>query len=311
MPRVDAEPGRRHPMPNCGTISAVMTTEDGPQVAEATLRPVLADAVAQARSAAEELGRTTVGEHLGVRAEPDSVGAAATHRFAAALPGYRGWEWSVVVAAAPDAESATVSEVVLLPGPDALVSPVWLPWEERVRAGDLGPGDLLPPPADDPRLVPGYLVSDDPAVQDVARDVGLGRRQVLSREGRLDAAQRWFDGPRGPLADVAVAVSLQCGTCGFYLPLAGSLRAAFGVCGNEFADDGQVVHVEHGCGAHSDTVVAEMAATPVSALVHDDSQLDVVVTGPASPDPDPDPEAQGAAGEPIGIDEVDEPVPAE
>ena len=47
----------------------------------------------------------------------------------------------------------------------------------------------------------------------------------------------------------------HCGTCGFYLRLAGSMRAAFGVCGNELAlSDGRVVSVEHGCGAHSEAM---------------------------------------------------------
>lgn len=270
--------------PRCGTISGVSTTENALHVTEPPVRPVLAEAVELARAAATELGEGSVGEHLGVRGADGSEGAAATHRFAAELSGYRGWEWSVVVAAAPDAAAATVSEVVLLPGADALVSPTWLPWEERVRAGDLGPGDLLPPPVDDPRLVPGYLASDDPAVEEVALEVGLGRRQVMSREGRLDAADRWFEGASGPTAEVAVAVELHCGTCGFYLPLAGSLRAAFGVCGNEMSADGQVVHAEYGCGAHSDTAVAEVAATPVSELVHDDDQLDLVELDAATSD---------------------------
>jgi len=286
----------------------VSTTEDTAQVAEPTVRPVLAAAVELARAAVVELGQGPVGPHLGVHAEPDPDGAAATHRFAAELAGYRGWEWAVVVAAAPDATAATVSEVVALPGADALVSPTWLPWEERVRAGDLGPGDLLPPPVDDPRLVPGYLASDDPAVEEVALEVGLGRRRVMSRDGRLDAAERWFEGTSGPAADVAVAATLPCGTCGFYLPLAGSLRAAFGVCGNELAADGRVVHTEYGCGAHSDTVVADGAATPVTELVRDDSQLDLVEPAAAPQPAEPDQAAElDQAAEPDQAAELDQP----
>jgi hypothetical protein len=272
----------------------VRTTESTAGVVEPEIRPVLAGAVELARAAAVESGEGVVGAHLGVR---DEDGDSATHRFAAELAGYRGWEWSVVVAAGPDDERATVSEVVLLPGADALVSPGWLPWEERVRAGDLGPGDLLPPPADDPRLVPGYVASDDPAVEEVALEVGLGRRQVMSREGRLDAADRWFSGDGGPAAPIAVAAEQHCGTCGFYLPLGGSLRAAFGVCGNEMSADGRVVHAEHGCGAHSDTVVAELAATPISELSHDDELLDVVTTDRAGSEPTPAPAL--VPGEPI------------
>ena len=239
----------------------------------APVRPVLAQAEGVARAAAVELSEGAVGAHLGVQVEPDSDGAAATHRFVAEIKGYRGWEWAVVVAAATDSEQVTVSEIVLLPGADALVSPTWLPWEERVRAGDLGAGDLLPPPEHDPRLVPGYVASDDPAVEALALEVGLGRRQVMSREGRLDAAERWHDGEHGP---DAAAATLHCGTCGYYLPVAGSLQAAFGVCGNEMSADGQVVHAEYGCGAHSDTVVAELARTPVSEMAYDDTALELV-----------------------------------
>ena len=63
----------------------------------------------------------------------------------------------------------------------------------------------------------------------------------------------------------------HCGTCGFYLPLAGSLRAAFGVCGNEITStDGRVVSVEYGCGAHSEAVVeAPSLAEPVGEVYTD------------------------------------------
>jgi hypothetical protein len=165
----------------------------------------------------------------------------------------------------------TVCETVLLPGPDALVAPAWVPWQERVRAGDLGVGDLLPSEPEDPRLVPGYLQSDDPGVEEVALEVGLGRIRVLSRFGREDAADRWVDGGRGPGAEMARAAPGSCALCGFYLPLAGSLRAAFGVCANEFGPaDGAVVHAEFGCGAHSCVEPDSGPVTPVAEVVYDD-----------------------------------------
>ena len=94
-------------------VSVVSSPELG------SIRPVLADAVDLARQALLELGEGGVGEYLGVTVEDDS---AATHRFASDLDGYRGWQWAVVVAAPDDADHATVSELVLLPGPDALVA---------------------------------------------------------------------------------------------------------------------------------------------------------------------------------------------
>ena len=39
----------------------------------------------------------------------------------------------------PGAEHVTISEVVLVPGPTALLAPAWLPWENRIKPGDLDP----------------------------------------------------------------------------------------------------------------------------------------------------------------------------
>jgi hypothetical protein len=244
--------------------------------------PRLVAAAEQARDAAlAETEGDPVGEHIDVQGEDDG---SVTHFFAAELHGYRGWRWAVTVADAGPDTPVTVSEVVLLPGPDALVAPPWVPWQERVRAGDLGVGDLLPTEPDDPRLVPGYVASDDPAVEEVALEVGLGRRRVLSRDGRLDAAVRWWAGEHGPDTEMARSAPSACGTCGFLLPLAGSMRGVFGVCGNEFSPaDGTVVGVEYGCGAHSDVAPDPIPATPVAELIYDDG-VDVETVDPSATD---------------------------
>ena len=128
----------------CGTMGVVIADPTA-------LNADLIEAVELAREAAQaEAGDSPVGEHVGAQAEDSAV----THLFEAGLPGYRGWRWAVTVASAGPGTPVTVSEVVLLPGPDALVAPPWLPWTERLRAGDLGVGDLLPADPDDPRLVP-------------------------------------------------------------------------------------------------------------------------------------------------------------
>src|SRR4051794_9776676 len=236
---------------------------------------LLAGAVELARAAAVEVGDDSVGEHLGVRGEDVADGQlVATHAFGAQLLGYRGWYWAVTVARVPESDTVTVDEIVLLPGEAALLAPKWVPWQERVRPGDLGAGDLVPPPAeDDPRLVPGYVLSDDPAVEAVAWELGLGRERVLSRDGRLWAATRWQGGDRGPDAPMARHAPANCGTCGFYLPLAGSLAAGFGVCANEVTEsDGQVVSVEYGCGAHSQTKVELTPLTETLEVVYDDGE---------------------------------------
>ncbi|QSE90223.1 DUF3027 domain-containing protein [Rhodococcus pseudokoreensis] len=238
----------------------------------AVARPVLTDAVELARTALVQLQEGGVGDYLGVTSEDE---CAATHRFVADLPGYRGWQWAVVVAADPESDRATVSELALLPGPDALVAPEWIPWDQRIRPGDLSAGDLLAPPAGDPRLVPGYVATGDPEIDDAALELGLGRKQTMSLEGRLDAAQRWHDGDYGPDSEMAKAAPSTCGLCGFYLPLAGSLHGAFGVCGNEMAADGHVVDVTYGCGAHSDTLLPTGAGSP-QYDAYDDGAVEVV-----------------------------------
>ncbi|GHJ17897.1 hypothetical protein TPA0908_58920 [Micromonospora sp. AKA38] len=246
------------------------------------LDQVCAAAVEVARDAITEVEPTDVGDHLQAVAEGDRV---VTHYFDCRMAGYRGWRWAVTVTRVPRSRHVTICETVLLPGSDAMLAPGWLPWQERLQPGDLGPGDLLPSPADDERLAPGYLLSDDPAVEETAWELGLGRARVLSREGRADTAQRWYDGDHGPDAAISTAApaAARCGTCGFYLPLAGSLRQSFGACGNFFApDDGRVVSADHGCGAHSETLV-DTTETPVAELptIYDDSAVEAVPVGGA------------------------------
>jgi hypothetical protein len=246
----------------------------------------LTDAVDRAREAAVEdaavdMGAAAAAEAVGEHVQASAEDGAVTHYFEARHGGYRGWRWAVTLACA-DAESpVTVSEVVLRPGPDALVAPEWVPWQERVRPGDLGVGDLLPSSPDDVRLVPAYLAGDDTEVEQLAREVGLGRRAVLSREGRDDAARRWTDGPHGPGAEMARAAPAHCATCGFLLSLAGELRGAFGVCANAYSPaDGNVVAMGFGCGAHSDVSVEPTSPVAVVELVYDDGvELESVGTG--------------------------------
>ncbi|MET7394672.1 DUF3027 domain-containing protein [Dactylosporangium sp. NPDC005572] len=242
---------------------------------------VCADAVEVARLGLDVVDPDHVGEHLGVAAEGERL---VTHFFACVLPGYRGWRWAVSVTRIPRSKQVTICESTLLPGPDALRAPEWVPWQERLQPGDLGVGDLLPTPPDDSRLAPGYVQSDDPAVEETNRELGLGRVRVMSREGRLDAAQRWYDGERGPNAPISVAApaSARCSSCGFYLQLAGSLRQAFGVCGNEYApDDAQVVSADHGCGAHSEVLVEQVQTVDELPTVFDDSEVESVAVSRA------------------------------
>ncbi|WP_181312621.1 DUF3027 domain-containing protein [Nocardioides campestrisoli] len=238
--------------------------------------PVLAAAVGVARAALlEEAPAGQVGEHLSVQVEDEHT---ASHLFGCAHPGYVGWYWSVTVSRAPDSERVTIDEVVLLPGEQAIVAPGWVPYKERLQPGDLSPGDLLPVEDEDPRLVPTYLVGEEPEdpdargqVRAVVQELYAGRVRTLSVEGRDMAAQRWHDGEGGPDAPLAKSAPQHCDSCGFLVRLAGPLSEMFGVCANGNAnDDGRVVTYDHGCGAHSEVKLArKQQPVPVPEHAHD------------------------------------------
>lgn len=253
-----------------GGVNTEVGTDQGSDFDDA-LRERLSSGVDVARAAVEEFAADGVGEHLGTTVE---AAFTTTHRFASELPGYRGWYWACVLALVPGG-SLTVDEIALLPGPDALVAPEWVPWERRIRPGDLGAGDLLPPAEDDERLVPGYTSSGDEELDALAGPIGLGRPRHLSRHGRAAAAERWT-AERGPDSEIARSAKHHCGSCGFLVPVAGSLGAMFGVCANEYSADGQVVHLEYGCGAHSEVEVPRPADAG-TAEAYDDAAVDVVV----------------------------------
>ncbi|NCX33468.1 MAG: DUF3027 domain-containing protein [Actinobacteria bacterium] len=153
--------------------------------------------------------------------------------------------------------STYLFQAVLLPGPDSLRAPEWIPYSARVTKEDVSAGTIVPTEIDDARLVPASAVlpSDEDLDLHQLFELGAGRLRVLSIEGRDQAAKRWIEGDRGPNVDIARWAPKNCGTCGFYLPISGSLRQAFGVCANAISpEDARVVAVNHGCGAHSEAI---------------------------------------------------------
>jgi len=249
---------------------------------------VCAEAVDVARDAiVAAVGPDRVGEHLEVHAEGERV---VTHLFACEDRAYAGWRWAVTVARAPRSKVVTVDEMVLLPGPAAMLAPPWVPWQDRLRPGDLGVGDLLPAPPDDERLVPLVSMEGDDAVvdwyagEDDDEDYyqggygsgpeepgelpGPGRSRVLSVVGRDGAAERWYSTDHGPRTPLAHAAPAQCVSCGFFVPLSGELGRLFGACANAYApDDGRVVSADHGCGAHSEAVIWQATARSIAPVI--------------------------------------------
>jgi hypothetical protein len=81
------------------------------------------------------------------------------------------------------------------------------------------------------------------------------------------------------------------------VPIAGALRQVFGVCANEWSpSDGQVVSLDHGCGAHSELDVdrrPDHVDAPVLdelGFVEVEVEVEVEVARPAEPD----------SGDPVG-----------
>lgn len=252
-------------------------------MAVATKDAVLGNAVDLAREVAIGIAEdpADVGEHLGHVVEGERL---VSHRFACLARGYRGWEWTVTVARVPRGRTPTVCEAELLPGDDAILASTWVPWSERLRPGDIGPGDVLPFRADDPRLEPGWTPTGDDELDSVAIDeLALARARVLSPQGRDEAAERWYRGTHGPTTAGSLASSAACASCGFLVPLQGSLGTVFGVCANAWSpDDGKVVSLDHGCGAHSETEAeAPPSDWPAPDPLIDEMRVEVVAHAPA------------------------------
>ncbi|MFF9900609.1 DUF3027 domain-containing protein [Streptomyces longispororuber] len=310
-------------------MSAATTRSRTPRTPRTPDR-LCAEAVGFARAAAEEAAAPgVVGEHVEVVVEGDRV---VTHLFECKEPGYRGWRWAVTVARASRAKVVTLDETVLLPGPDALLAPEWVPWSERLRPGDMGPGDLLPTDAEDLRLEPGYSGDDAPPPNSIlsdelaerveaedaevaggspadlaaapargsltalAEELGMRRARVLSRYGLHSAADRWDEayGAKTPMAQAAPA---PCVSCGFLMPIGGSLGQAFGVCANEFGPaDGHVVSLSYGCGGHSEAAVMPKPPRPAPPVL-DETKIDEL---PLRPAPDSGSVPPAGAGEDLG-----------
>lgn len=239
-------------------------------------------AIERARTALCEITEPlSVGEHTAAKLQAERL---VTHLFECNLAGYEGWRWAVTMARPPRGRTATVCELELLPGEEALLAPPWVPWADRLRSGDITRSDHLPKRETDERLEPGWESTGEEGDRVALDELDLGRARVLSHEGVQRAAQRWYDGEHGPQADGVRKAHASCSSCGFLMLMAGQIRHVFGVCANELAvDDGRVVSLDHGCGAHSETDLPDQGPEwPVTPSRMDDSALEPLGTDGAS-----------------------------
>jgi hypothetical protein len=215
-----------------------------------------AESVARDAALADAEFATQVGDYVSVEYDDDN--RVATYLFDAVIAGYVGWRWCITLAKVDKDAEPTICDVVILPGPDSLIAPDHIPYMDRILPEDIEPGVIVPSILEDTRLVPGVnaLAQDEGLDATEVFDLGLLRPRVLSIEGRDQASKRWYAGDRGPNTPLAQNAPKPCQSCGFFIPIAGSLRASFGVCANAIApDDARVVSVDHGCGAHSEATL--------------------------------------------------------
>ena len=126
----------------------------------------------QHQSLAEKAAKETapangVGKFLGTTTEDKDT---TNYRFESKLTGYVGWEWNVVIFQSKKADSATVSEVVLLPGKESIVAPNWVPWSERRAELEKNKAEELP--------APDLEVTEDsePDTKDTGKRPPIGKR---------------------------------------------------------------------------------------------------------------------------------------
>lgn len=236
-----------------------------------------------------------VGEFL----SEERTGDVVVVRFRSLHAGYPGWHWSAAVV--DNAGHLTINEVWMEPGEGALPVPVWKPWSERVRPGDLGAGDVVPTDPNDVRITPGYTAEDEnpdaELLEPAQWEPGLGRERVLSAEGLADAAERWRSGDEGPDSQVARLAEHPCSTCAWLLPIGGLLGQAFGVCAHDMSpSDGHVVAMDHGCGAHSDVRI-EPSPIPVTDMLIDETTFIPVKIDRARPEDSDAPDDSAAVVE--------------
>jgi hypothetical protein len=166
----------------------------------------MTDFQALARTAAVEAhDEKSVGAFIEAVQEPDA--GVVTYLFASALKGYPDWRISVSLFESGD--SATISEVLVVPGPDSLTAPAWVPWSERLAdykalqaALEAEAAAAAEAAEDEDEDEDADAESDD--VSEDTGDLGIDHTSAeISEAENVEAAED------SALADVPVAVDAQ------------------------------------------------------------------------------------------------------
>jgi hypothetical protein len=110
----------------------------------------------------------SIGAPAGSIAEADGV---LTVYFDTLLSGYPGWRWTVSIAHV-EGDAPSVLETELTPGDDALLSPAWIPWVDRLadyRAAQDAAGEDVEV-VDDEDAVEDDVLDDDALDDDTDED---------------------------------------------------------------------------------------------------------------------------------------------
>lgn len=83
-----------------------------------------------AQSALAEFSDGSFGELV---SEQEADKGIFEFRFLCTKRGYGDWHWVVTLTQPDGRKPATVSEITLMAGPDALLAPQWIPWAERLK----------------------------------------------------------------------------------------------------------------------------------------------------------------------------------
>lgn len=130
-PAAKAKPAAAKPEAAPEPESTPVAEEAAPEAVIYAPDPVLAVAVEQARAALlEVIPESDIGRHVGNKADGEF---ALSLLFENRLRGYPGWYWSVTMGRVDAQSEPNVLEISLLPNlTEALLSPEWIPWSERL-----------------------------------------------------------------------------------------------------------------------------------------------------------------------------------